>query len=36
MALGPVTLTGVIVETDKAGLATAVYPLRRGGVLAAT
>ena len=34
VALGPVTLTGVIVETDNVGLATAVYPLRRGGVLA--
>ena len=35
VALGPVTLAGIIVETDNAGLATAVYPLRRGGVLAA-
>ena len=36
VALGPVTLAGVIVETNNAGLATAVYPLRRGGVLSAT
>ena len=36
VALGPVTLAGIIVETDNAGLATAVYPLRRGGVLAKT
>ena len=36
VAMGPITLSGVIVETDGAGLATAVHPLRRGGVLAAT
>ena len=33
VALGPVTLSGVIVETAETGLATAIYPLRRGGVL---
>ena len=36
VALGPVTLAGIIVESDNVGLATAVHPLRRGGVLAAT
>ena len=36
VATGPVTLAGVIVETDNAGLATGVHPLRRGGVLAET
>ena len=36
VALGPVTLAGVIVETDDVGLATSVYPFRRGGVLAVT
>jgi len=35
VALGPVTLCGVIVETGESGLASAIYPLRRGGVLAA-
>ena len=33
VALGPVTLSGVIVETAETGLATAIYPLRHGGVL---
>ena len=33
VALGPVTLSGVIVETAETGLATAIYPLRRRGVL---
>jgi calcineurin-like phosphoesterase len=33
VALGPVTLSGVIVEAAETGLATAIYPLRRGGVL---
>jgi metallophosphoesterase (TIGR00282 family) len=36
VAMGPVTLSGVIVEADDAGHATAVNPLRRGGVLAET
>ncbi|HBH00022.1 MAG TPA: metallophosphoesterase [Rhodobacteraceae bacterium] len=35
-ALGPVTLSGVLVDTDDAtGRATAIHPLRAGGVLAA-
>lgn len=34
VAMGPVTLAGLIVETDVTGLATAVKPLRSGGVLA--
>ena len=33
VALGSVTLSGVIVETAETGLATAIYPLRHGGVL---
>ena len=36
VALGPVTLCGVVVETGETGLASAIYPLRRGGVLAAS
>lgn len=35
VALGPVTLCGLIVEADETGLATSVTPFRRGGVLAA-
>ena len=33
VALGQVTLSGVIVETAETGLATSIYPLRHGGVL---
>ena len=36
VALGPVTLSGVIVETGETGLATAIYPLRRGWVLSSS
>ena len=36
VAMGPITLCGVIVETLGSGLASAIYPLRLGGVLAAT
>ena len=36
VATGPITLCGVIVETEDSGLASAIYPLRHGGVLAAT
>ncbi|MDC1382459.1 YmdB family metallophosphoesterase [Candidatus Puniceispirillum sp.] len=36
VAMGPITLSGVIVEAEDSGLASAIYPLRRGGVLAVT
>ena len=36
VAMGPITLSGVIVEAEDSGLASAIYPLRRGGILAAT
>lgn len=36
VAMGPITLSGVIAESEDSGLASAIYPLRRGGVLAAT
>ena len=36
VAMGPITLSGVIVEAKACGLASAIYPLRHGGVLAAT
>ena len=36
VAMGPITLSGVIVEAEDSGLASAIYPFRRGGVLAAT
>ena len=36
VAMGPITLCGVIVETENSGLASAIYPFRRGGVLAKT
>ena len=36
VSMGPITLSGVIVEAEDSGLASAIYPLRRGGVLAAT
>jgi hypothetical protein len=35
VAMGPVTLCGLLVEADETGLAKTVQPLRRGGVLAA-
>jgi calcineurin-like phosphoesterase len=35
VAMGPVTLCGLLVEADDTGFAQTVQPLRRGGVLAA-
>ena len=36
VAMGPITLSGVIVEAEPSGLARSINPLRIGGVLAAT